>query len=307
MSRFGKKSTAEQVSAGVDLRGKRALVTGANTGIGKETARVLALRGAHVTMACRDMRKAETARDEIVRSASGAIAADQLELLELDLNNLASIHGSAQVFIDQNEPLHLLVNNAGIMIPMERRTDDDFEAHLGVNHLGHFLFTRLLHERLQQAGDARLVVVSSAAMAFATLTAELRDLNWRERKHNGMRSYGDSKLMNMMFVTEFNRRYAGAGIVANALHPGVVGTDLARDQSLPFMLLGALALPFMKSIEQGAATTVYVATSEEPQVAGGGYYVNCQRRKQPDGKLALDEDACERLWCWSEQAVGLAG
>jgi NAD(P)-dependent dehydrogenase (short-subunit alcohol dehydrogenase family) len=164
MVRYSRRTTAEQVSEGIDLSGRHALVTGANTGLGMETTRVLALRGAHVTMACRDLDK------------------------------------------------------AGIMIPMERRTADGFEAHFGINHLAHFLFTNLLLDSLRAAGRARVVVLSSAAMGMATLTPALEDLNWEQRKFNGFRSYGDSKLMNLMFAREFNRRHGKSGIVANALH-----------------------------------------------------------------------------------------
>lgn len=304
MARYTRKSTAEQVSEGVDLAGRNALVTGANTGLGMETARVLALRGAHVTMACRDMDKAEQARRSIVESAAGRIDAGQLDLLELDLNSLAAARQSAQAFKRRGQPLHLLVNNAGIMIPMERRTADGFEAHLGINHLAHFLFTNLLLDSLRAAGRSRVVVLSSAAMGMATLTPALHDLNWEQRKFSGFRSYGDSKLMNLMFARAFNRRHGKSGIVANALHPGVIATELARDQSLPFVLMGIFALPFMKSVPQGAATTVYVATSPDYQVRGGLYFSDC-REKKPLHKLALDDAVCDALWARSCELTGL--
>lgn len=305
MARFGRKTTAEQVSEGIDLLGNNALVTGANTGIGKETTRVLALRGAHVTMACRDQQKAAEAREDILVSGGGKIRDDKLELLELDLNSLDATRDSAQQFMSRQRPLHLLVNNAGIMIPMERRTEDGFEAHLGVNHLGHFLFTNLILGSLQAAGRARVVVVSSAAMAMATLTPALEDLNWERRKFSGFRSYGDSKLMNFMFARELNRRHGESGIVANALHPGIIGTELARDQSLPFMVLGIFMMPFMKSIGQGAATSVYVATSPDYENRGGTYFSDC-REKRPDNKLALDDAVCRDVWQRSCELTGLS-
>ncbi len=166
MARYNRRTTAEQVSEGIDLTGRNALVTGANTGLGMETARVLALRGAHVTMACRNLEKAEQARRSIVDAAAGRIDASQLDLLELDLNSLAKTRQSAQVFNSRGLPLHLLVNNAGIMIPMERRTEDGFEAHLGINHLAHFLFTNLILDALQAAGRARVVVLASSPWAW---------------------------------------------------------------------------------------------------------------------------------------------
>lgn len=304
MTQFKRRHTAEDVSAGVDLTGKNALVTGANTGIGKETARVLALRGARVTMACRDRAKAEAARREIFAGASGAIDEERLDLLDLDLSSLAATRAAATAYAERGTPLHLLINNAGIMIPMERRTADGFEAHFGINHLGHYLFTHLLMDALKAAEGARVVAVSSGAMAAATMTAELSDLNWESRKHSGLRSYGDSKLMNLMFAKELTRRFQNDGIVSNALHPGVIPTELARDQSWPFMLLGILMMPRMKSIGQGASASVLLATHPDYAKCGGLYLVN-NREKRPDHKLALDDEACAALWDMSAELTGL--
>ena len=305
MTAFNKKSTAEQVSQGIDLAGCNALVTGANTGLGKETTRVLALRGARVTLACRDQAKAEAARQDILTSAAGSIADDQLDLLELDLSALDKVRESAAIFNDWNRPLHLLMNNAGIMIPMERRTADGFEAHFGINHLAHFLFTHLLLERLKEAQGARVVMVSSAAMAAASMTSQLKDLNWEKRKFSGMRSYGDSKLMNLMFARELTSRYQDDGIVSNALHPGVVGTELGRDQSPLFMAIGILAMPFMKTVPQGAATSVFAATHPDFASRGGLYLSHCKEQR-PDNKLALDQAVCADLWQMSCELTGLA-
>jgi NAD(P)-dependent dehydrogenase (short-subunit alcohol dehydrogenase family) len=304
VARYNRWTTAEQVSEGIDLTGRNALITGANTGIGMETARVLALRGAHVTMACRNIEKAEQARRSIVNSAAGRIDESQLDLLQLDLNSLGKTRAAAQEFKNRGLPLHLLVNNAGIMIPMERRTEDGFEAHLGINHLAHFLFTNLILDALRAAGRARVVIVSSLAMSGATLTPALHDLNWKQRKFRGFPSYGDSKLMNLMFARELHRRYAKDGIVANALHPGIIPTELARDQNLGGMLLGILALPFMRSVPRGAATSVYVATSPEYGLRGGLYFSDC-REKSPPHKLALDDQVCGALWQRSCELTGL--
>ncbi|WP_101757950.1 SDR family oxidoreductase [Oceanicoccus sp. KOV_DT_Chl] len=295
MTRFNRWSTAEKVSEGVDLTGKNALVTGANTGLGLETARVLALRGANVILACRNQEKAELARANIINKGQGAIRPEQLDILLLDLNSLARVKDAANAFLSWDRPLHLLINNAGIMIPMERRTEDGFEAHLGINHLGHFLFFNLIVDALIAAKGARVVVVSSGAMAMATLTPELEDLNWQQRKFSGMRSYGDSKLMNLLFAKELTKRFSTEGIVANAVHPGVVATELARDQSLGFMLLGVLALPFAKNVKQGAATSVYVATAPDYADRGGLYFGNCSEWK-PSYQLAQDENTASALW-----------
>lgn len=301
---FNRRSTAEQVSEGIDLSGKNALVTGANTGLGIETTRVLALRGANVTMACRNADRAKTAREKIISESGGAIKPEQLDILLLDLNKLERVREAAEKYNQWGRPLHLLINNAGIMIPMERRTEDGFEAHFGINHLGHFLFTNLLLERLKAANGARVVMVSSAAMAMATLDENFADLNWKERPFKGFASYGDSKLMNLMFAKEFTRRHQRDHIVANALHPGIIPTELGRDQNLLGMLLGIFALPFMRSVKQGAASTVYAATAPEYADKGGVYFINCAER-EPEYKFAMNEQACTKLWAVSEELVGI--
>lgn len=304
MRAFAKKATAEDVTRGIDLRGKRALVTGANTGLGKETARVMALRGAHVTLACRDEAKFDRAKKDILDSSAGHILENQLQFLRLNLNRLDDVRAAADEFNNRGESLDVLVNNAGIMIPMERRTDDGFEAHLGINHLGHFLFTNRVMDSLLSAESPRVVVVSSSAMGMATLTPDLSDINWKQRKFSGMRSYGDSKLMNAMFARSLDARYRERGLVANALHPGVIATELARDQSPLLMLLGIFALPFMKSVQQGAATSVYLATSAEAGKSGGRFYSNCNEAK-PAHPLQTNDEVCRKLWDISADLVGL--
>ena len=159
-------------------------------------------------------------------------------------------------------------------------------------------------DALRAAGRARVVIVSSLAMSGATLTPALHDLNWEQRKFRGFPSYGDSKLMNLMFARELHRRYSKDGIVANALHPGIIPTELARDQNLIGMLLGILALPFMRSVPRGAATSVYVATSPDYGLRGGLYFSDCREQKPPH-KLALDEQVCRALWQRSCELTGL--
>jgi len=302
VGKFNKKSTAEQVSEGIDLSGRISLVTGANTGIGFETARVMALRGAHVIMACRNPTTASAARERIV--ASG-IPGSHLELADLDLGSQASIRSFAKGFRDSGRPLHHLINNAGVMIPMRRETRDGFEQHFGINHLGHFLLTNLLLAPLRAARGARVICVASSAMQFAGLSAELSDLNWEARKFSGMRSYGDSKLMNAMFANELTRRWRDQGIVANSLHPGIIAsTDLARDQPWYMGIVGLLMLPVAKNIAQGAATSVMLAAAPEYAKHGGRYFGDCAEWKPMP--LALDAGACAALWKRSEQLTGLA-
>lgn len=292
---FNKKTTAEEVSEGIDLSGKNAIVTGANTGIGEETARVLALRGARVILACRNLEKARAARERILVSLGEGVSADRVEVMLVDLNSLASVREFAQQFIALHRPLHLLVNNAGIMISERRQTDDGFEAHYGVNYLSHFLLANLLLDSLRAAQGARVVCVSSSAMIFGKMTAALEDLNWEKRKYKGMESYGDSKLMNAMFSYEFNKRYASLGIVSNCLHPGIIKTELGRNQNLVGKIMGIVFLPLMRGIPQGAATSVMVATAPEYASRGGVYFGECSEwlLAKP---LANDDGACKDLW-----------
>jgi retinol dehydrogenase-12 len=302
MAGFGRRSTAEQVSEGADLSGRTAIVTGANTGIGWETARVLALRGAHVVMACRDPERARAGRERILSDTR--IDAAHLELGELDLASQASIRAFADGFLASRRSLHLLVNNAGVMIPMRRETADGFEHHFGINHLGHFLLTCLLLDPLRAADAARVVCLSSSAMLFASLTKSLEDLNWEDRKYSGWRAYGDSKLMNAMFAIELNERFASEGIVANAVHPGIIETELARDQPWFMRLVGLIMWPGSKNVPQGAATTLVAATAAEYAKRGGVYLGNCQEM-QPH-PLALDPAVRAALWAKSEALTGLA-
>jgi NAD(P)-dependent dehydrogenase (short-subunit alcohol dehydrogenase family) len=189
------------------------------------------------------------------------------------------------------------------MLPDRRETADGFEAHLGVNHLGHFLLTRLLEERIRASAPARIINVSSDALHFASLTESLEDLNWDERRYSGWRAYGDSKLMNVLFTNELNRRFANEGVVSNALHPGIVRTELGRDQPWWMVAVGLLMLPISKSPEQGAATSIYLATAEALGREGAGYYADCApaRVHRLSGNAQLEGS----LWRRSEELVGL--
>jgi NAD(P)-dependent dehydrogenase (short-subunit alcohol dehydrogenase family) len=298
-ARFGRRSTAEEVSEGIDLSGRHAVVTGASGGIGLETARVLALRGGSVTMACRDLEKGSAAQRRVVAESGGRIDRSALRLAHLDLASLESVREFARGVLATDRPIHLLINNAGVMLPDRRETRDGFEAHFGVNHLGHFLLTNLLLERIRASAPARIVNVSSDAMHFASLTPELADLNWQKRRFSGWRSYGDSKLMNLMFTNELNRRLEGAGVTAAALHPGMVTTELARDQKPWMRLVGIAMLPFMKTVPRGAATTLYAAVRADPSQPSASYLADCAPARP--AKLAGDRDVEARLWEESER------
>jgi NAD(P)-dependent dehydrogenase (short-subunit alcohol dehydrogenase family) len=290
---FGRRSTAEQVTEGLDLRGRHAVVTGANTGIGFEAARVLALRGADVTLACRDQAKASAAAARIAGPG-------KLDLLSLDLGSLASVRSAAETLLSGDRPIHWLLNNAGVMLPDRRETSDGHEAHFGINHLGHFLLTTLLLPRLAQSAPARVVAVSSEALHFASLGPELGDLDWLERKWSGWRAYGDSKLMNLLFAVELSRRFAAEGVVAHALHPGMVKTELGRELGLGPKLFGMFMLPWVKGPARGAATTLYAATRPELAQEGGGYFADCAPARRRS-RRADDPALAALLWKKSEE------
>lgn len=305
MPLFNKRSTAEHVSEGIDLSGKNIIITGANTGIGRETARVLALRGAHVIMACRSQSKAATARDELIAGADGAIVAERLELMSLDLSSLNSIRTFADSYLSTGRPLHLLINNAGVMHPEKQLTTEGYEAQYGINYLGHFLLTHLLLPPLLAAQGARVVVVSSSAMIFGSMDSDdFVDLNWKQRPYKAMKAYGDSKLMNALFAIELQRRYASQGITSNYLHPGIIATELGRDQNWFFRLMAIFMLPVTKSIAQGAATTVLLATAEEYEQRGGLYLGDCSEWK-PAKALVSSPHAAEKLWNQTTALLGL--
>jgi NAD(P)-dependent dehydrogenase (short-subunit alcohol dehydrogenase family) len=301
MAKFGAQSTAEQVSEGVDLSGRSAVVTGASTGIGLEAARVLALRGAHVVMACRNLDKAGAARERLI---AGGAAPDRLEIRRLDLASLESVRAFSRDLLADNRPLPLLLNNAGLFQLSRQETSDGFEMQFGVNHLGHFLLTNLLLERIRSSAPARIVSVSSGAMHFASLTAELDDPNWEKRRYRGWRAYGDSKLMNLLFTGELARRLEGSGVVAHAVHPGGVRTELGRDAPLPMRLLTIPLAPFLRSPARGAATPVWASVSPECAKTTGGYFADCAPARAH--ALAGNRDVEARLWARSAELTRIA-
>ena len=277
------------------LAGRVALVTGANTGIGRVTARELARQGAHVFIACRSAERAQPALAEI-RAAAGS---DCIELLQLDLGSLDSVRRCAQAFLARGLPLHLLINNAGLA-GARGLTPSGFELAFGTNHLGHFLLTQLLLDRIRQSAPARIVTVASKAHYRA------RGIDWlavREptKSSTGLPEYGVSKLANVLFSAELARRLAGSGVTTYALHPGVVATDVWR--SVPWPLRSLIKLT-MTSTEEGAATTLHCATSAEAGAQTGLYY-NASRVKAPSA-LAQDPALAADLWRHSETWVGAA-
>ncbi|HEX7480972.1 MAG TPA: SDR family oxidoreductase [Polyangiales bacterium] len=274
------------------MKDKICIVTGGNSGIGKATVAGLAQRGASVVIACRDVEKGAAARNEIAATTGSK----DLHVMPLDLASLTSVRAFAAAFSAKFKQLDVLVANAGVMTATRQLTADGFEMDFGVNHVGHFLLTELLLPLLRAAAPSRIVVVSSnihpsGKFDFADLAM---DKSWTG-------SYPRSKLANMLFVHALAKRLEGTGVVVNALHPGVIATELARDYSAPIRLM---AKWFFKSPERGARTSLYLATAPEAANISGRYFVDA-KEKQPS-PAALDDVLAERLWTETARLVAAA-
>jgi retinol dehydrogenase-12 len=274
------------------LLGRVALVTGANTGIGLVTARELRRRGAHVFIACRSMARGQLALDEINRTGSHAPA----EMLPLDLGDFDSIRQCAQLFLARNIPLHLLINNAGLA-GSRGLTKSGFELAFGTNHVGHFLLTQLLLERIKSSAPARIITVASRAHT------RVAGIDWEAvckptQTLAGLPEYGVSKLANVLFSYELARKLHGSRVTTYSLHPGVVASDVWRAVPWPVRALMKLG---MISTEEGANTTLYCALSPDAGQETGLYYDKCRERDV--SKVARDNKLAAELWRRSEDWV----
>lgn len=272
-------------------RVKTAIVTGASSGVGLETARGLVARGYHVVLAVRD-------------ESRGAAAAREIgggEVMRLDLADLDSVRAFAAAFLARHERLDVLVNNAGIHTAHRTTTPQGHETTFATNHLGHFVLARLLLDRLKASAPARVVTVASEAHRFGTM--DFDDL-MGERRWSGLLAYARSKLANVMFSHALARRLEGTGVTSNAVHPGSVRTQWARrEESGAFRFIVALASPFLLSPEKGARTSLRVATDPALERVSGEYFVREKAAKS--SALSRDVDAQERLWRESERLTGL--
>jgi len=273
------------------MAGRTFLVTGANAGIGYATAQDLAARGGRVWLACRSRAKGEAA----VAAISAASGSGQVRLLHLDLSDLASVRQCASEFVALGEPLHVLINNAGLG-GARGRTADGFEIHFGVNHLGHFALTQALLPLLRDSAPARIVTVASDSH-YQAKGINFEGLRNRTKGITGLPEYAVSKLCNVLFAAELGRRLDGTGVTAYSLHPGVVASQIWRRVPWPAR---QLVTRRMLTIEQGARTSLYCATS--PDVAGesGKYYESCREREP--SKLVTPELAAS-LWEYSEKSI----
>jgi NAD(P)-dependent dehydrogenase (short-subunit alcohol dehydrogenase family) len=301
-----------------DQAGRTAVITGANSGIGFEAARVLAARGATVVLACRDPGQAERAAARIAAGLTGGpdggARGDQVQTLRLDLASLASVREAAEELSSRFPQLDLLINNAGVMMPPYGRTEDGFELQFGTNHLGHFALTGLMLDRLLKRDGSRVVTVSSNGHKVGRINfADLQS----ERGYQKMRAYAQSKLSNLMFTFELQRRLAAAGAptIALAAHPGTSRTQLGRHmrglgQAVANAQLGLLTARIVQSAEMGALPMLRAAT--DPAAQGGQYYGPDRAFEftgypvlvQPTGR-ARDEGVQNRLWVESERLTGV--
>jgi NAD(P)-dependent dehydrogenase (short-subunit alcohol dehydrogenase family) len=282
--------------------GRIAIVTGANTGIGFETARALALKGAHVTLACRSPEKGQAAMDRILMASTRA----EVALEQLDLSDLRNVEAFAERFTKEHDRLDLLILNAGVMVPPRSKTAQGFELQFGVNHLGHFALTGALLPLMNLTEGSRVVVVSSTAATRGRMHFD--DLHFEKRDYAPWQAYGQSKLANQLFTLELQRRLraAGSSVLATAAHPGWTATDLQRSSGL----LRFLNHLFAMGPRQGALPTLRAAT--DPQAAGGDYYGPngfLQMRGYPKRvdmvKQARNADDAARLWNISEDLTGV--
>ena len=288
-----------------DQTGRTAVITGANTGLGYETAAALAAKGASVVLAVRNLDKGKEAARRIEQATPDA----QVQLQELDLTSLESIRGAADELRSKHDNIDLLINNAGVMFTPKSTTKDGFELQFGTNHLGHFALTNLLLDRVLAAPGSRVVTVSSIGHRFARRGIRFDDLQW-ENGYSRVGAYGQAKLANLLFTYELQRRLQGTDTIAVAAHPGGSRTELTRN--LPPLVAAAtrLAEPIFQSAEMGALPTLRAAT--DPGVLGGHYYGPDgfgEQRGYPkivaSSAASHDVDAQKRLWTVSEQLTSV--
>jgi len=313
---FGATSTTDEVLEGVDLSGKRILVTGVSAGLGVETARTLAAHGAQVVGAARNLAKADSATAEVrAQTANGGC----LELIELDLGSLASVRACADALNRDGRPFDLVICNAGVMATPFGKTADGFETQFGTNHLGHFVLVNRIADLMEPG--SRLVNLSSAGHRFSDV--DLEDPNFDRTPYAEFVAYGRSKTANILFAVEFDRRHKANGVRATAVHPGGIQTELARYMSAEARdtmvksindanaAAGAPAFTY-KTIPQGAATSVWAGVVAPAELVGGRYCEDCHVAEPQEGvdvrggvrAYALDSEHAKALWAKSEEMVG---
>jgi NAD(P)-dependent dehydrogenase (short-subunit alcohol dehydrogenase family) len=318
---FGATSTTDDVLSGVNLKGKRILVTGVSAGLGVETARSLAAHGARVVGTARDLTKAKAATAQVQKDA--AANGGSFELVELDLASLRSVRACADGLLAKGEPFDVVIANAGVMATPFGHTADGFETQFGTNHLGHFVLVNRFASLIRTGG--RLINVSSAGHRRSNV--DLEDPNFERTPYEPLVAYGRSKTANILFAVAFDRRHRERGVRAAAVHPGIIETELVRHMSPSWLQtrvdeinqeLAAAGKPpiHWKSIPQGAATSVWAAVVARADEIGGRYCEDCHVGSIVPGEVpasavtegvrgyAVDTESAEALWKKSEELVG---
>jgi NAD(P)-dependent dehydrogenase (short-subunit alcohol dehydrogenase family) len=309
-TKFNNETTTSDVLEGIDITGRKVLITGGSSGLGTQTALALASKGAHVIITARDMEKVNKIVEDIKKSSKNEF----VEAYFLELDSFKSIREFVDAFKEKHDSLDILINNAGIMACPHSKTQDGFEMQFGTNHLGHFLLTGLLVPLLSKGKAPRIVNVSSARHQASGVVFE--DIAFKNRDYDKWLSYGQAKTANILHALELEKRLANKGIHAYSLHPGVIKTNLVRhltqDDFESINKNVSQGVLIRKNIEQGAATQVYAATAPELEGKGGLYLSDCQIMKVNDEiagqhalrSFAVDSKLAEKLWTISEEMVG---
>jgi NAD(P)-dependent dehydrogenase (short-subunit alcohol dehydrogenase family) len=278
------------------MQGKTVLITGANQGIGKATAIALAKKGARVVIVARNPEKGRAALAEVQAAGGGG---DRAELIVADLSSQEQVRRVAAEFRSKHDRLDVLINNAGVFVPERHTTVDGLEESFGLNHLGYFLLTQELLDLLRKSAPARIINVSSEAHRGATMQWD--DLQFERHRYRGMKAYQQSKLANVLFTYELARRLEGTGVTANALHPGVIASGFGQTYGGAMSVLVKIARPFLLTPEQGAQTTIYLASSSEVEGVTGKYFSRCKPVRS--NAVSYDEASQRKLWALSEQLL----
>ncbi|KAJ6650011.1 Retinol dehydrogenase 13 [Pseudolycoriella hygida] len=292
----------EKFESKIKANDKVVLITGCNTGIGKEAALELAKRKARVYMACRNMKKCEEARAEIVVDSNNG----NVYCRECDLASFESIRKFVSQFEKETDRLDILINNAGVMRCPKSKTKDGIEMQLGVNHMGHFLLTILLLEKLKKSSPSRIVVVSSVAHERGTINTA--DLN-SDETYDEADAYNQSKLANILFANELSRKLTGTGVTVNSVHPGIVDTDIIRHMKfykswIAQIFVRPFVWPFLKNPKSGAQTVIALALDPELEKTSGQYF--CDLKPHNISKAATNQNTAEWLWKVSEKWTGVS-
>ena len=303
---FGFETTTEEVLEGIELSGKLAVITGATSGLGLETARALASKGAKVVILGRNPEKLKNAENVL----SDMNLAGEIDTALLDLADLDNVRVAAEHLLQRYTKIDILVNNAGVMICPFGHTKQGFETHFGTNHMGHFLFTCLLVPALRAAASARVINLASAAHRIAPV--DFDDPNFENRNYEKWVAYGNSKTANVLFSVALDARLKDSSVRSLAVHPGMILTDIARHITEEEAALMQEAPEPFKTVPQGAATSVWAATSPDLRDEGAKYLANCQIAPLDDSDApiggvkpyALCKDNAERLWSLSERLLG---